>query len=398
MAVPRIAFVNTHPIQYFAPMYRYFAASGEVDVSAVYFSDYSLRGSHDAGFGQEVRWDVDLLSGYRPIFVPGAQGRGEPRGFLSMVAPAVAGIMQRERFDAVIVHGHTPAALLLAARAARRSGSRVFFRGETHLGLARSPLKSALRRPIVGSLYARADGVLAIGEANAAFYRSVGVPGERIFRMPYTIDNARFAEASRLTAVRREEERRALGVQGDEPLILFAAKLQPRKRPLDLIRAAAKLAGEGLAFRLAFVGSGELDGEARRLAEELRLSSVTFAGFVNQSRLPAIYGASDIFVLPSENEPWGLAVNEAMAAGLPVVISSELGCAPDLVADGVNGWTFPAGDIDRLADALRRLAVDPSLRRRMAEASRARIARWSYAEALEGLGEALDATGVRRPA
>lgn len=398
MALPRIAFVNTHPIQYFAPMYRYFAASGEVDVSAVYVSDYSLRGSHDAGFGQEVRWDVDLLSGYRPIFVPGAGARGEPRGFLSMVAPAIAGIMERERFDAVIVHGHTPAALLLAARAARRAGSRVFFRGETHLGLARSPLKSALRRPIVGSLYARADGVLAIGEANAAFYRSVGVPPERIFRMPYTIDNDRFAEASRLTPAQRDEERRALGVEGNEPLILFAAKLQPRKRPLDLIRAAAKLAGEGLAFRLAFVGSGELDGEARRLAAELGLSSVSFAGFVNQSRLPAIYGASDIFVLPSENEPWGLAVNEAMAAGLPVVISSELGCAPDLVADGVNGWTFPSGDVDRLADTLRRLVVDPSVRRRMAEASRARIARWSYAEALEGLGEALDATGVRRPA
>lgn len=396
MPKPRVAFVNTHPIQYFAPMYRHFAASGEVDVAAVYLSDYSLRGSHDAGFGQDVRWDVDLLSGYRPIFVPGADRRGEPRGFWSIVAPEVAGIMRRERFDAVVVHGHTPAALLLAGRAARRAGSRVFFRGETHLGLVRGGLKAALRRPVMGTLYRRADGVFAIGAANAEFYRSVGVPPERIFPMPYTIDNTRFAEASRLSPAERTVERRALGATGDEPIVLFAAKLQPRKRPLDLVRAAAKLEAEGLRFRLAFVGSGEFEGEVRSLVGDLGLSSASFTGFVNQSRLPAIYGASDVFVLPSENEPWGLAVNEAMAAGLPVVVSAEIGCAPDLVADGVNGAVFPAGNIDALADALRRAIGDASSRRAMAEASRARIARWSYAEALAGLMQGLAATDAGR--
>lgn len=392
MPKPRVAFVNTHPIQYFAPMYRHFAASGEVDVSAVYLSDYSLRGSPDAGFGRTVRWDVDLLSGYRSIFVPGADARPEPHGFWSMVAPGVATIMQRERFDAVVVHGHTPAALLLAARAARRSGSRVFFRGETHLGLSRSALKAALRRPVIGALYRWADGVLAIGQANASFYRSVGVKPQRIFAMPYTIDNDRFAAGSRLLAGERTAQRAALGVEDEVPLILFAAKLQPRKRPLDLIRAAATIAAEGLPFHLVFVGSGELDEEARRLAGELALKRVTFAGFSNQAALPAIYGASDVFVLPSDNEPWGLAVNEAMASGLPVVVSAELGCAPDLVADGVNGFTFPAGNVEALADALRRIIRDPSLRRAMGEASRTRIARWSYAEALAGLREALAAT------
>jgi glycosyltransferase involved in cell wall biosynthesis len=398
MPKPRVAFVNTHPIQYFAPMYRYFAASGEVDVSAVYLSDYSLRGSRDAGFGQDVRWDVDLLSGYRPIFVPGAGKRGEPHGFWSIVAPGIAEVMRREGFDAVVVHGHTPAALLLAARAARRAGSRVFFRGETHLGLARGGIKAALRRPVMGTLYRRADGVFAIGSANAEFYRSMGVPEGRIFRMPYTIDNARFAEASRLTPAERAAERQALGARGDDPIVLFAAKLQPRKRPLDLVRAAAKLEAEGLRFHLAFVGSGELEGEVRSLTAQLGLSSTGFTGFVNQSRLPAIYGASDVFVLPSENEPWGLAVNEAMAAGLPVVASREIGSVPDLVADGVNGATFPAGDVDALAGALRRTIGDAAVRRAMGEASRARIARWSYAEALAGLMDGLAATrGGRSP-
>lgn len=397
MRMPRVAFVNTHPIQYFAPMYRYFAEAGGIDLSAVYLSDYSLRGGHDAGFGQEVRWDVDLLGGYRAIFVPGANRRGEPKGFWSVVAPDIAEIMRREKFDAVVVHGHTPAAHLVAARAARRAGSRVFFRGETHLGLARQGLKAALRKPLMGALYRRFDGVLAIGSANAAFYRAMGVPAGRIFPVPYTIDNVRFAESSKLTPEQRVAERLALGAKGEEPLILFAAKLQPRKRPLDLVRAAAQLQASGLRFHLAFVGSGELEAEVRSLSASLDLTSVSFLGFVNQSRLPAIYGASDVFVLPSENEPWGLAVNEAMAAGLPIVVSGEVGCAPDLVADGVNGATFPAGHVDELADALRRIIADPSVRRRMAEASRARIARWSYAEALAGLRAALAANGVGRP-
>ena len=114
-----------------------------------------------------------------------------------------------------------------------------------------------------------------------------------------------------------------------------------------------------------------------------------FTGFINQSALPALYAAADLFVLPSEHETWGLAVNEAMCAGLPIVVSREVGCVADLVADGVNGYTPAAGDIEALASALRRLIEDEGLRRRQGGESRKRILQWGYRQCLDGIRAAV---------
>ncbi|HEY2483239.1 MAG TPA: glycosyltransferase family 4 protein [Caulobacteraceae bacterium] len=385
----RVAFINTHPIQYFAPLYAYLNAADDISVTALYLSDYSLRGGLDPGFGREVKWDIDMLAGYEARFVEGAPARSAADGFLSMVAPAIWDEVRSGGYDALVVHGHTPAAMLVAIAAAISVGTPVFIRGETHLGLERSPLKTALRRPLMGAFYGRLAGALAIGTANAAFYRAMGVPGARIFSVPYAVDNARFMAASQLTKAERAAARRSLGVADAAPIVLFAAKFTRRKRPDDLLRAAAILHRSGTAFHLVMVGSGEMEAALRVLAHDLALENVRFVGFVNQNDLPAIYAASDIFVLPSGNEPWGLAVNEAMCARLPIVLSEEIGCAPDLVRGGANGQTFRAGDVPALTEALRPLIADRALRERMGESSRRIIARWSYAECLDGLRAAL---------
>jgi glycosyltransferase involved in cell wall biosynthesis len=180
-----------------------------------------------------------------------------------------------------------------------------------------------------------------------------------------------------------------LGLGDSGPIILYAAKFQRRKRPDDLIRAAHRLEQMGVSCHLVLVGSGEMEQELRSLADGLKLRTVHFAGFVNQNLLPKIYGASDVFVLPSEDEPWGLAVNEAMCAGLPVVVSREIGCVPDLVQDGGNGRLFDCGDVDALAAALAGLAQSPELRKKMGDVSREIISRWSYEQCRSGLRDAL---------
>jgi glycosyltransferase involved in cell wall biosynthesis len=144
-------------------------------------------------------------------------------------------------------------------------------------------------------------------------------------------------------------------------------------------------------------GSGELEHELRRFCAEHALTNVVFTGFINQSELPGLYAASDVFVLPSEHEPWGLAVNEAMCAGLPVVVSREVGCVADLVRDGVNGCTLAVGDIDELARALRRLIEDECLRQRQGQASLERIQQWGYRQCLEGIRSALVGLQHRDP-
>jgi glycosyltransferase involved in cell wall biosynthesis len=390
----RIAFVNTHPIQYFAPLYAYLNQTGEFAVTALYLSDFSVRGSLDAAFGQVVKWDVELLSGYDVRFVEGAGVRNEPAGFFSIIAPQIWREVSRGGFDALVVHGHTPAAALIAVAAAKWAGLPVFARGETHLGLSRGLLKRLVRKPLMSAFYRSLSGVLAIGSANAAFYRAIGVPEERIFSMPYTVDNARFAKNSQLSDEQRREVRAGLGVTDDDPIVLYAAKLQARKHPDDLLRAAARLKDRGIRFHVAMVGSGEMTAELVSLAARLGLENVHFHGFANQSVLPQIYGAADVFVLPSENEPWGLAVNEAMCAGLPIVASAEVGCVSDLVHAGINGQTFAAGDVEGLANGLHSILVDKETRHRMSAASRTIISRWSYVECAAGLQAALARSGV----
>jgi glycosyltransferase involved in cell wall biosynthesis len=390
----RVVFVNTHPIQYFAPLYADLNTEPDFSVTALYLSDYSVRGAADQGFGQLVKWDVDLLMGYEARFVRSAERRGEMAGFFSVVAPGLWREIRRGGFDAVVVHGHTPVAMVAAAIAAKTARIPTFLRCETHLGLRRSALKSLLRRPLIGTYYRRLDGVLAIGSANKEFYRAIGVPEQRIFWMPYAVDNKRFLVASALTDLERKELRGSFGIYDDRPIVLYAGKFQRRKHPDDLLRAAARLHREGAVFNLVMVGSGEMEGELRTLAQQYELSNVYFAGFVNQAALPRIYAACDVFALPSQDEPWGLAVNEAMCAGLPIVASVEIGCVPDLVQDSRNGRTFSAGNVAGLTDALRSLLIDPGLRRGMGEASRQIIAGWSYAECRDGLRAALASVGL----
>ena len=392
--VPRIAFVQTHPVQYVAPLYRFLNASGKWEITAIYLSDFSLRGGADRGFGRDVRWDIDLVEGYDARFVRGAEWRGEPAGFFSVVALPLWREIRTGGFDALIVHGHTPATMVLAAAAAKASRIPLLMRCETHLGLRRSGLKRLLRGPLIGSLYRRFDAALAIGSANREFYRTMGVREDRIFLMPYAVDNRRFTAASRLSEAERRAMRASLGVGDDRPIVLYASKFQARKRPDDLLRAAALLNREEMPFQIAMVGSGEMEPRLRAMARDLGLTNVFFTDFVNQSALPQYYGACDIFVLPSIDEPWGLAINEAMCAGLPVIASSEVGCVPDLVRDGRNGRVFPAGDITGLADALRSVIADAALRERMGKASSEIISCWSYAECEAGLSAALAAVGV----
>jgi len=391
----RLAFINTHPIQYFAPMYAYFQHNCEMSVTALYLSDFSLRNGLDKGFNQAVTWDLDLLAGYEARFIGRVRNR-RIGGFFSVTGTGLWSVIRSGRYDAVVIHGHNLAAHHVALAACKTSGTPAFARSETHLRLSRPPWKEAVRRPLISWLYTTFDGFLAIGSANARYYRSLGVPSEKIFSMPYAVDNARFTTASRISPTKRAGLRAQLGVTNDAPIILYAGKFDRRKRPNDLLEAFAKLQRDNVDANLVLVGSGVLEPELRSAVERNLIRNVSFPGFINQTNLPMVYAACDVFVLPSDNEPWGLAVNEAMCCGMPVVVSEEIGCAEDLVDPGINGARFAAGDVNGLAAALVPFLRDPNLRARSGAFSRARIETWGYAECARGLRAAVIAARVRR--
>jgi glycosyltransferase involved in cell wall biosynthesis len=214
--------------------------------------------------------------------------------------------------------------------------------------------------------------------------------------MPYTVDNERFITSAALSPQERESVRARFGLPLNKPVVLYAAKFIRRKHPDDVIRAAALLKERGYDFTVLMVGGGEMDKELHALTEILGLENVVFGGFVNQAELPRVYAASDVFVLPSESESFGLTVNEVMCAGVPVVLSDEVGCGADLVKDGFNGYKIKAGSFDSLADAVDKLLAAPERRAEMGRRSLEIISSWSYEQCRIGLLKALSAT-VRGP-
>jgi glycosyltransferase involved in cell wall biosynthesis len=391
----RLAIVTSHPIQYAAPLYAHLSRDPELEITVLYCSDFSLRGARDPGFDRSVTWDIDLLGGYASVFLGERHRTRSVAGFWSLVCPELAWEIRRSRYDVVWVHGQQFAAYVLAFALAKLQGIPVMTRGDTHLGLRKTPLRRALRRGLLGAQYRFIDRFLAVGSQNRDYYRALGVPSDRIFHVPFSVDNARFARASSITGAERRARRTRFGVHDERPVVLFASKLTRSKHPDDVLRAASLLLARGRVLSVVIAGSGVLEHELRALAAELGLgASVCFIGFVNQSELPELFAACDVFVLPSEDEPWGLVVNEAMCSGLPLVVAEGVGCVPDLLEVGVNGFTCQVNDPESLAGALEPLLLDAALRRRMGEASRARIATWDFERCRIGVQAAL--AGLRR--
>jgi len=393
----RIAVVNSHPVQYFAPLYAYLNRDERLEITALYCSDFSLRGGIDPGFLKPIRWDVDLLSGYRSRFLGPRAGERTPRGFWSLVAPEIWSEVRSGRYDAVWLHGYNYAASVLAFIAARSKRIPVLMRGETHIDLSRRGWKRLLRDRFLSIAYRFVDAFLAIGTSNREYYRSLGIPASRIFDVPYTVDNERFIAASSIKPEERRDVRAQYGLSEDLPVILYASKFMRRKHPDSLIRAAAMLRDRGHEAVVLLIGTGEMEAELRDLTRSLDLTNVVFGGFVNQADLPRVYAASDIFVLPASDEPWGLIVNEVMCAALPVVVGSLVGCVADLVHEGINGRRVKAGVDSSLADALEEIIADPARRLAMGRESLAMIRNWSYEECRRGILAAVDTLREARP-
>lgn len=395
----RLAVLNSHPIQYFAPLYRRLAREPWIDLTVYYCSRQGVETYMDAGFGVSVQWDVPLISGYRYRFLPNLRRTDHVGGFFSLMNLSLLRELRENRYDALWIHGHNYFTFVLVILAAKLFRTPVLMRGETHLLLARPTVKRALRSPIMRLLYQHfCAACLPIGSRNREFYRAHGVPDERLFLVPYAVDNAYFMQHAAEARSQRTAVRRGLGLPVDQTLILFSSKLTSRKRPMDLLSAFDRLRSERIHAALVFAGSGEAEQALRDYVERHRVSDVYFLGFRNQRELPAIYAAADLFVLPSENEPWGLVINEAMCAGLPILASREIGAAPDLVKDGYNGFTFQAGNVEELVQHLRSLISNPSLRQQMGEHSLTLISEWNYERCVRGIRAALESLRMQREA
>jgi glycosyltransferase involved in cell wall biosynthesis len=396
----RLAYVVSHPIQYQAPLLRRIAREPDIALTVLFGSDFSVRGYQDEGFGVEVRWDVPLLEGYTSEFLKPLRDTGT----VSATSPVSRGLYRRllqedgrPAFDALWVHGYASVNSLQAILAANALGIPVLLRAESWMGdRERSAWKLAAKKFFFRALGHGIAAVMPIGTLNAQYWQHYFGDAVPQFPMPYAVDNAWFSE--RAAAVDEANLRASLNLEAGRPVILFASKLQERKHADHLIEAYARFAAGSSAQEtpyLVIVGDGEERTRLETMTRDLNLSGVRFTGFRNQSELPGFFRLADVFVLPSQHEPWGLIVNEAMAAGCAVIVSDDVGCHVDLVTDGIEGFVYPVGDVAALAQALRRVFAAPQTAAKMGEAARQRMATWSFEEDVHGLRAALARTTGR---
>lgn len=326
---PRLGVLDFHPIQYHVPLYQRLAHRGRVRLDVLYLRDTGYRPAMNADFGVLLAWDIDLLGGYDSDFLTGG---GYRTGRL---------VRWLREHDAVVIHGHSDPGMLVAAAACRALGIPYLLRGDSTAGGRSTGIRRRARDRIARAVVSPSAAGLAAGKLNHEFYRKYGA--RRIVLAPYSVDNDRFAAPP---AIGRDDLLARWGLPGTAPVVMFCGKLDPRKRPLDLTAAVSRA---GSPVTTLMVGDGALADQVRAALPPGR-GAVT--GFVNQADLPAYYHAADILVLPSSYEPWGLVVNEAMAAGVIPVVSDRVGAAPDLV-DGV-GEIYSCGDVAALAQALDR--------------------------------------------
>lgn len=343
----RLAVFSTHPVQYYAPLFR--VLSSKLDLH-VFYQKIPNAADQGVGFGTSFTWDIDLLSGYSHDVIEGDQAgvnwqdQSNPR--------KLATLLNKGGFDAALTLGWYAPFLRRGIISARSLGIPLMVRGDSQINPSQSISKrivKGLTYPVLLRLFSAA---LYVGQRSREYYQSFGVPDRRLFYSPHAIETERFADAA--ANVDRGAWRENLGADTDEKLVLFAGKLVDFKRPQLAVEAVASLRNQGIPSRLVVAGTGPLASQVSALSERLKVP-LSMLGFVNQSQMPMTYAGADALILPSTHrETWGLVANEALASGTPIIASNEAGCSADL-CDGIAGVTADGADASSFANGLREL-------------------------------------------
>lgn len=371
----RLLVIGSHPVQYMAPLLGRMARHPQLDLMVAYCTLRGAIAAHDPEFNTTVQWDIPLLDGY-PWQEVHNRGSGSD-SFWGLNNPSLWKFIRRGQFDAVLCFlSYLCASFWISFAASRFSKTAFLFGTDASSIVPRSGAswKLALKKSLWPGLFSLADQVIVPSSPGFDLMRSLGIPADRITLTPYSVDNDWWMAQSQ--AVDRDAVRAKWGATPQSTVILFCAKLQPWKRPLDLLRAFVRANLPNSI--LIYAGEGPMRGELESTASSLGVAErVRFLGFMNQTQLPPVYTAADLMVLPSEYEPFGVVTNEASCCGCAVATSDRVGASRDIVAPVNPRLVYPFGNVEALSALLSDLCAEQSQLRQLGQAAKTRMASWS---------------------
>ncbi|WP_017653945.1 glycosyltransferase family 4 protein [Fortiea contorta] len=381
--------IETHPIQYRAPVYQILSSQFNIPLTVIYGSDFSVVGYQDQEFGTKFAWDIDLLSGYSSHFLSQVKNGGM-QSLETIYEQGLTTALQKTKPQALLITGYNHRLYRAAFYHACRDKYPIIFRGETtDHARKRSLIKAKLRDSILSWTYRRCAKLLYIGQHSKAHFQRLGCLDQQLIFSPYCISTSPFHCNEVARSYLRQETRQNLGISEKQIVLLFSGKLSSRKRP-DLLLQAVKLLSPEIRTQIAvlFLGDGELKTGLENFSRSSPTVTTHFLGFQNQTQLSRYYHTADLLILPSQySETWGLVVNEALHHGLPAIVSQAVGCAPDLVNPGVTGDIFETDSALSLSEAIER-SLSLIHRYDIRLQCRQQVSAYSVVKAAEGIAKA----------
>ncbi len=359
----KIAILISHPTQFEGPFFQFAARDPEHELLVLYTNTERLSGVLDPELKRRLNWGVDLLSGYNYEIVP-AKGR------LSWLRRklAVSGI------DLLIVNSYVALLDIAAAMLARTLRVPVALRLDMVMFNNTSRLKRMVKRVLMLPVSALFNRFFVTGTLSREYLAHFRIPERRVSIFTYPIDEKFFHLAADRRTSERQRWRQQLGIPDDAFVVTSVTKFNHREAPWDLVEALVRLKEQRIVG--LFIGDGEKREALKKRASDAAPSVALFLGYMPYVDLPGLYAASDLFVHPAQNEPWGVSVGEAMAAGLPVIASTRVGAGRDLIVSGENGHVYPVGDRDKLAACIK--SVEAMDSRRIVKTNERIVAAWGH--------------------
>jgi glycosyltransferase involved in cell wall biosynthesis len=389
----RLAIITSHPIQYNAPWLRLLAET-EQHVCKVFYTWSQGEGEkYDPGFKRNLEWDIPLLEGYNYEFVENISKDPGTHHFSGIDNPTLIKTIATWKPDAILVIGWSFKSHLKCMRH-YHGKLPVIFRGDSTLLDEKPGLKKVIRRIFLRWVYRNADYALVVGKHNRAYFLAHGMKDEQLIQAPHAIDNDRFFEPNNQYLARARKWRNDLGIADDDFVIMYAGKFEAKKNPLFILELAKVLTAASYKFML--VGNGELEDDIRRGASAD--TRIMILGFQNQTDMPVVYRMANLFVLPSvgPGETWGLALNEAMASGIPVMANVKVGGAVDLIEQHVNGFIFDHENPAPAFAFIEKLHDDAAYYKDVSAAAKEKVKLFSFNGIVEGITGLLNTISSKR--